>query len=81
MLKNAHYDAALSELMKESKRQNRRKVQARNYWAYNDRRKIPQPQGGYDAVCHCGKAVAYCPDCLGMPEAESTVADGSDSVE
>jgi hypothetical protein len=67
--------------MKESERQNRRKVQVRNYWAYNNRRKIPQSQGGYDDVCHCGKAVAYCPDCLGLPESESPAADGSESIE
>lgn len=67
--------------MKEAKKPNRRKAQARNYWAYNDRRKTPQPNGGYDTVCACGKAVAYCPDCFGMAEAESAAADGPDSPE
>jgi len=67
--------------MKESKSKNRRKVLVRNYWAYNNRRKTPQPNGGYESVCSCGKAVAYCPDCLGMPDAEGDTADSSDSVE
>jgi len=67
--------------MKESNRQNRRKTQVRNFWAYNNRRKKTQPNGGYETVCHCGKAVDYCPDCVAMTEPESTAADGSDSVE
>ena len=67
--------------MKESNRRNRRQAQVRNYWAYNDRRKTPQPNGGYETVCHCGKAVAYCPDCFGAPEPEGPAADGSDGVE
>jgi hypothetical protein len=67
--------------MKESKSKNRRKIQVRNFWAYNSRRKNPQPNGGYESVCSCGKAVAYCPDCLGMPDIEDDMADSSDSVE
>jgi hypothetical protein len=67
--------------MKESKNKNRRKIQVRNFWAYNSRRKNQQPNGGYESVCSCGKAVAYCPDCLDMPGAESDMSDSADSVE
>jgi hypothetical protein len=67
--------------MKKSNRPNRRKTQMRNYWAYNNRRKKPQPNGGYETVCDCGKAVPYCPDCVDMMEAKSAAADNSDSIE
>jgi hypothetical protein len=55
-------------------RKNRRKIQVRNFWAYHDRRNNPQTNGGYESVCRCGKAVAFCPDCIETPERKKAIS-------
>ena len=62
-------------------RENRRKIQVRNFWAYHDRRNTPQPNGGYESVCQCGKAVAFCPDCIETPESDFSIVDQSALLE
>ncbi|MCX5895764.1 MAG: hypothetical protein NTZ51_08040 [Proteobacteria bacterium] len=58
--------------MDKSIKKNRRKVQLRNYWAYHNRRKSPQPKGGYENICQCGKAVEFCPECDTMPDSDTS---------
>jgi len=53
----------------------------RNFWAYHDRRNTPQPNGGYESVCQCGKAVAFCPDCIETPESDFSIVDQSALLE
>jgi hypothetical protein len=67
--------------MDRSQRENRRKIQVRNFWAYHDRRNTPQPNGGYESVCQCGKAVAFCPDCIETPESDFSIVDQSALLE
>jgi hypothetical protein len=67
--------------MDKFKRTNRRKIQVRNFWAYHNRRKTAQPNGGYESLCQCGKAVEYCPDCIETPENNFSIVDQSALLE